>query len=113
MPNPIPIVEGVILTGSLVTYYTVPATNTQLKSVQLTGIRFVNTDSVARTVTLHVIPAGGSASDANVRFKALSIPAGMSLLYDAEDVLLPGGFIQCKASTASVVILSANGVSYP
>lgn len=109
--TPISIIPGTALTASLVGYYTVPSGNAT--KVQMNGVRFVNTDSVSRTVTLHVIPSGDSATDANVRFKDMIIPAGLSLYYEIDDVMLPGTVIQAKASVTGVVMISASGTLYP
>ena len=117
MAKETPVIQGVALTGSLVTYYTVPTTDPQTKQVRLTGMRFINTDTVERTVTVHIIPAGGAAGVANTRFKTLTIqPSSLGYpppYFAMTDVLLQGTFIQASASAANVVAMSADGVVLP
>ena len=117
MAKQTPVIQGVALTASLVTYYIVPTNDPQTKQVQLTGMRFINTDTVERTVTVHIIPAGGSASVATTRFKTLTIqPSSLGYpppYFSMTDVLLQGSFIQASASVAGVVAMSADGVVLP
>lgn len=111
----ISIIPGSILTTSLATYYTVPALDAKTRQVQLTGVRFTNTDTVSRTVSLHIVPLGATASVATVRMSTVTIPANgeSSAFYAMDDVLLPGWSIQSLASVPNVVAISANGAVYP
>jgi hypothetical protein len=117
MPTPIPIISGALLTGTIATYFTVPVTtpaaDQRVRAVQLTSIRLVNTDTVDRTVTLHIVPNGGTASSSNMRFKAELIPAGESLMYEIDDVMLPNESIQAYADATGVVNISSNGIVNP
>ena len=117
MPNPIPIIQGTLLTASVATFFTVGVNDPKVKQVILTSVRFVNTDSVAHTFTMYIVPAGASASDANCRFKTFAIPAAgdpdSSQYFVMSDVILPGTRIQALADVASKVAISANGVSAP
>lgn len=117
MPTPIPIIRGSVLTASLVTLYTVGNTAQVVRSVRVTSMRFVNTDSVARTVTVHFVPQGDTASVANTRFKTITIEAAGSIdssaFFIMDDVLQEGGSIQAVASAANVVAISATGESNP
>jgi hypothetical protein len=61
--------SSVVLAATETTIYTA-AENTL--SVLL---RLANTTAAAKTVTLHVVPSGGSASDSNAHLKGYSIPA--------------------------------------
>ena len=107
--TPVKMVAGSALTSSLVTYYTVPATT---KEAIVKEIEFCNTDTVTRTVTLHIIPSGGSAGVANRVYSTLSIQAGETKNFSRSTVLLPGGFIQALADSASVVSMDISGVEY-
>lgn len=113
MITPIQVAAGSLLTNALATYYTVPATN---KQTLITNVCFLNTDSVPRTVDLHIIPSGGTASSANARFKTLSIQQAAGgdppPFFTIGVVMAPGDFIQAKADTGAVVAFSANGMSY-
>lgn len=97
-----------LLTASAATYYTSPA-NTRTLVKKLT---FTNTDTVARTVTVYVIPSGGSASATNTLISARALAAGETYeCFEAEGhVLSTGDFIQALASTTSVVSIQGSGV---
>lgn len=113
MNNPIPVVQGVLLTAGLTTVYPVP----KQTKVKLTGVRFVNTDAVQHTVTVHIVAAGDAAGNQNVRFKTLIIPPAsngdLPPFFDMDDVMLPGTTIQAMADAPNVVAMSANGEIYP
>jgi len=114
---PFAIIPGSLLTGSLATYYTMPANNPGVKQIVMTGMRFLNSDSVNRTVTVNVVPPGGTASLANTRFKTLTIPPASAgnppPFFIMDDVLVAGSSIQAQADAPNVVVLSANGMTYP
>lgn len=73
---------------------------------------FTNTDSAARTITVHRVPSAGSATSGNMIISALSLSAGQT--YDATElgnmVLTPGATLQALASTGSVVNLFVSGL---
>jgi len=102
------LVGGAQLTTSATTYYTAPpSTKARIDAMTLT-----NTSAAAVTVTLHLVPAGGTAGDGNIILKAKSIGAGES--YPVREALghwlEPGGTIQALASAATSVTLVASGV---
>lgn len=115
--TPIPLIQGITLTASTAIYYTVPATDAKIKSIRLTSIRLVNTDSVARTVTLYICPQSQSPGVSNTRLASISIAAAgaedSSAFFQCDDVMLQGTTIRALASAAGVVSLSANGMTYP
>lgn len=117
MPSPIPIIPGSVLTAALVPYYGVPTQDPKVRQVELSVVRFINADATARTVTLHIVPAGGTAVAANARFKTLSIPPAADgtppPLFRMGDVLLPGDTVHAMADAPGVVSISASGFSYP
>jgi hypothetical protein len=96
---------GELITTSTTTFYTVP-----------TGKKFVpkclhmfNTHSSAITVTLWVVPNGGSAAD---RYKILeeAIPAGKPYVAPIGALVMAAGdFIQATASTTNKVGLRISG----
>ena len=106
--TPKKIIPGSLLTASAATYYTAP-TNTRTLIKKVT---FTNNDTVARTVTLYLVPLGGTASTSNILIKAA--PVGPSVTYEGFEVegqvLEPGGFIQALADSAGQVTLQASGV---
>jgi len=117
MPTPSPLIPGTLLTTSLVAVYTAPLNHPSIRQVQLSTIRFVNTNATDVTVTLHVVPAGGATSDANARFKTMVVTPSAdgtpSLPFTLDDILLPGWSIYASASVGNVVALSANGILFP
>lgn len=98
--------DPVVLTTVLQTLYTVPAAVTMRAGV----LRFTNTTAGAVTVTVHAVPAAGTASDGNAFVKALSVPA--SDYYDvAIPILKAGDFLQALASAnASITCHFLQGV---
>jgi hypothetical protein len=117
MPTPLPIIQGSPLTASVATYYTVPSTDPRIKAIKLKSLRFVNTDSTARTVSLYLVPKGASPTVGNTRFKDISIAAAgsedSSAFFIMDDVMLQGTMIQAVASSAGVVAISATGETFP
>lgn len=102
------IIPGSQLTAAAATYYTAPA-NTRTKISKLT---FTNNDTVARTITLYLVPSGGSAGVTNLLTKAA--PVGPGAVYEAFEaeghVLQPGDTIQALADSASQVTIQASGL---
>ena len=115
--NQIPIIQGATLTATMATFYTVPTNDVQLKSMKLTSMRLLNHDTVSRTVTVHIVPPGSSATSANARFKTMTITpistGDAPAYFNMDDVMFPGTTIQATASAASVVTISANATSFP
>lgn len=102
------LVEGSQLTTSAATYYTAPAnTTTVLKKLTIT-----NTSSGAVTVTIYLVPSGGSAGAASEVTPAKSIAAGAVYeAYEAENhVLMTGDTLQALASAATSLTLQASGI---
>lgn len=101
-------VEGTVLTTSAVTQYTAPGlTKAVIKKVTVT-----NTTGGAQSVTLYLIPSGGSAGDASTNTIAATVPANSGVeLYLAENhVLETGDFVQALASANSALTLMASGI---
>lgn len=100
------LIPGTLLTASLVTLYTAPANTT----ARANEILLCNTDTVARTVTVHIIPSGGSASAANTIFKAITVDASETRTLGLDQVFPAGSFVQASADSASVVSIRLSGV---
>ena len=101
---------GILLIAGIALPSVAPATP-QFKARKLTKItwyQFNNTDASARTVTVHAIPAGGSASVAT-RIMDISIAAGAQYGTASSEVILPGYTLQITASAANVVRASVSG----
>ena len=94
-------VDGVSLTNAAVTYYTVGAgTRAVIKKAT-----FVNDDTSSLTVTINLVPSGGTAGYANRLAKTKTLAAGETwLCYAVENHSLEaGGFISMLASTTAKV----------
>jgi hypothetical protein len=103
------LVPGSALTASITTYYTVPySTSAIIKEIIL-----CNTDSVTRTVDVHIVPSGGSASVANQILDGsanASLQAGETKMFNLSNVLPTGYLIQAVASSAGVVSMNVSGL---
>jgi hypothetical protein len=82
------------------------------KTTKITWYQFNNTDGSSRTVTVNIIPAGGSATVAT-QVMAVTLTAagtiGAQYATPSNEVLLPGYTIQILASAANVVRASVSG----
>jgi hypothetical protein len=91
------------LTTSAVTYYTAGTNIT----TTIAAATVNNTSGTARTVTVHIIPSGGSATNSNQIISALVIPAAgaapTTLPGLVGQVIAPGGFIQMLAEAATAI----------
>ena len=68
------------------------------------AVYFMNDDSSAVTLQLHIVPNGDTASASNKIVKDLSIVAADTYVIDTERLLLSNGdTIQASASTGSVL----------
>ena len=87
--------------------YTVP---TSTKTI-IDKFTAANTDSVARTLTINLIPTGGTLGASNILISAVSIAAGA--VFDSTEmrsqILSAGDVISVKASAAGVVVIRASG----
>ena len=103
-------VDGLLLTASAATYYTVPSTVSTTAIIQ--ALTVLNNDTVARTVTIYLIPTGVAASNGFKVLSAKTLAPGQELVvYTALGKVMPsGGLIQALASSAGVVALQASGV---
>lgn len=102
------IIAGSQLTTSAATYYTAPAgTRCVVKRLTLT-----NTSAGVATVTIYLVPSGGSASDANTITDTRALAAGETWdCASAEGhVVEAGGLVQALASAATSVTIIGSGV---
>jgi alcohol dehydrogenase YqhD (iron-dependent ADH family) len=95
-------ITAALLTASAAAYYTSP---TNLKRAIIKAVSFTNIDTVPQTVTVHMVPLGGTAVDANKLIAARSLNAGETWqCTEAENkILLAGGMLQALASTLNKV----------
>lgn len=108
----IPIVRNLQLPATAAPQFTAPANATTI----IKRAVFTNTSAGARTVTAHVVPSGGSLSNATmlINGQALAIPPGAGSSYVSPElagvVLQPGDTLQCFADAATDVTLNVNGI---
>jgi len=99
--TPKAIVNGVNLTNAAATYYTVPAGTRAI----LKRATFVNDDAIVVTVTINLVPSGGSAGYANRITKERALAAGET--WSCPDIqnheLETGGFISMLASVTAKI----------
>jgi hypothetical protein len=57
----------------------------------ITTVIICNTGSNDRTLTLHAVPSGSSASSTNMIVNALIVPAGDTVSFDQEKMVLSNG----------------------
>jgi hypothetical protein len=94
-----------VLTGSAATVYTVPAT--PATTTLINGrVRFTNTSSASRAITLYVVPSGGTGGAGNCQMNAEALAQNTHVDVDLP-IMGPGGFIQAFADAASDVTISA------
>ena len=71
------------------------ATNTTIYSSSgnnaITTVIICNTGGSDRTLTLHAVPNGGSASSTNMIVNTLTVPAGETVSFDQEKMVLSNG----------------------
>jgi len=95
------------LTTGAVVYYTTPVnTKTTIKKLTLT-----NSTVNARTVTLHLVPSGGTADATNVLLSVLNIAAHTTIdVTEASGhTLETGSTIQALADAATAVTIQGSG----
>lgn len=77
----------------------------------ITCIYFLNTDSSARTIDVHVKPLGEALAAENQIYDAVSIPAGDTFVIDAEKLILEDtDEITALASVTSVVVCTVSSI---
>lgn len=105
--TPTVLISALQLANTVATLYT--ATNVKARIDKLTC---TNIDSVAHTITFHIVASGGSASSSNKIIAAKSLAAGET--YTCPEMighwLTNGMTIQGFADTASMVTARASGI---
>lgn len=95
-------ITAALVAGTATAYYTA---DPNLKKAVIKKLTFKNTDTVAQTITVNLVPLSGSASDTNELAGPRSIlPDETWDVVEAVNMVLHGGgMIQALASTASKV----------
>jgi hypothetical protein len=108
--------QGLLAATISASLYTAPsAPNLGPSSkAKLTEIILANTDTVARTVTLHLVPSGGAAAGSETAatqiLPAVSLAANSFTRIELMTIIEAGGMLRALASAANVVCLTASGV---
>ncbi len=98
-----------LLTNSNATLYTAPGAPANSRA-RITSLIVANTDSSDRTVTLDVVPSGGSAGVSHRILPGTTIQANGFMVIDRLNLHVePGGTVQGLASTTSVVCVTCDG----
>jgi hypothetical protein len=96
--------QGAIATGAGTLAYTVPSRPKAIYVTTVTCIDIANTTSAAITVSLHLVPVGGTVDTTNMLLPAISIPGNLTLQWTGEQVLNTGDFIQAKCGNAGLTM---------
>lgn len=101
------LVDGTQLTAVAATYFTVPANS--LMTISATSV--TNTTPTPRTVTVHLVPAGGTASAGNVVCSARIVAPGetYNVAGAIGQTLAADGTLQALSDAASALTLVASG----
>ena len=98
--TPKKIAQGAVGTGSGTLLYTVPtSTNTFVKCIDVS-----NTTSSALTLTLHLVPTGGSVGTTNQLVPTVTIAGNTMWQWTGTQILNAGDFIQGIGSGAGLTI---------
>jgi hypothetical protein len=105
------LVDGVALTNSIVTYYTVPA-NTVTK---ISEMAFSNNHTAAVTIDVYIVASGGSAANANHFFigdatSGLVLASEETKVAGLDTIMTAGATIQMLASTTAVIGCRISGI---
>lgn len=95
------LISGSQLTGSAATYYTTPAATTTI----IKKLIFCNTTAGAVTVTVYLVPSGGTAGVTNEITAVHSVAVNETWSCpEAENMVLPtGGFIQALGLSVTIM----------
>lgn len=101
------LVESAFAASSAATVYTVPGSTKAI----IDKFTATNTDGSTRTVTIYLVPSGGSAGTSNQIIQARSISAGATsdITELQNQILNTGDFISVLASAGSLVVIRASG----
>jgi VCBS repeat-containing protein len=101
------LVEAKFAANTNTTEYTAPSS---AKTI-IDKFTVTNTDSSARTVSIHIVASGGSVGDQYLIVKDKSLTAGESATVSEmqNQILNTGDFISVVASVASKVVIRVSG----
>lgn len=94
------------LTTTAATVYTVPASTTTL----IKQILVSNVGGIDARATIHIVPNGGSVSNANKAFGEILVNANTTQVVDGSIVVPAGATIRALANVNSAINLHISGV---
>ena len=94
------------LSGSNTTLYTAssPVTNSVIKQLLV-----ANYSASSATVSVYLVPSGGSASNSNVILPSVAIAANSTITLDITQVMNQGDFIVASASAGTAINITISG----
>lgn len=99
---------GGTLTNAMATYYTAGAgVRTRVEAFSV-----VNYSAAAQTMTVHIVPTGGTADNTNIVAKDVSLaPSQRGRIFEMIGQWIEsGGTIQAIASAGSALTITASGI---
>lgn len=90
------------------TVYTVPASTT----VKLASVAICNTTGSSATLTLSVVPSGGTAGTGNRFMAAYTVRPNDTVIVDSAVYMNAGDFIAALQGTASALTITISGETY-
>ena len=95
-----------LLTTSVTAAYTVPAGRTAVSK----QIVFNNTGAASTTVTVNVVPNGGTVATSNQVVSQLNIAGYSQIIWGADIPLDAGDSVQLSAALSNVVTATVSGI---
>lgn len=71
---------------------------------------FANVGTASTTISLWMVPPGGSAQDSNLVLKSINCDVGSTVMYSSSTVLLPGSKLFAMAGAAENINLTIDGM---
>jgi hypothetical protein len=101
------------LTTSAQTIYTCGTNGNTGKLGLIKSIDVTNTTAAALTVTIYLVPFGGTPAASNALYFGTSVAANSILSWRGTQILAAGGMIQALSSGAGLTINAAGGEYAP
>lgn len=100
------LIQAKFASSTQTTEYTASTLHTIIDKFTIT-----NTDATAKTISVNIVPSGGSVATSNKVISTLSIAAGLTYVSSemANQILNNGDFISVIASAGSVVVIRCSG----
>jgi hypothetical protein len=95
-------------TTSATTLYTVPAATT----AKIASIVISNTTGTAATITLDMVPSGGTTGATHRLLTAVPVPANATTVLDSVIYMSTGDFIAGLQGTSSALTVTISGETY-